>query len=122
LVISEDTMPPSAQGLIEGLLTRDPVARLGSGPRGAEEVQRSPFFNTIDWAALDARDLTPPWVPSVDGDGTDTKYFDEIADGDVDPGSLVDERRRQRWGWGNTEEKVASSLFAGFSYRGEGGV
>ncbi|KAH9094702.1 hypothetical protein LEN26_018106 [Aphanomyces euteiches] len=55
----------SAVSLIRGLLTRDPMQRLGSGPRGADEVLTHPFFNSIDWADLLAKRIPPPFNPGV---------------------------------------------------------
>ncbi|OQR84502.1 RAC family serine/threonine-protein kinase [Achlya hypogyna] len=55
----------SAVSLIRGLLTRDPTQRLGSGPRGADEVLTHPFFDSIDWAELLAKRIPPPFNPGV---------------------------------------------------------
>ncbi|XP_011488331.1 ribosomal protein S6 kinase alpha-5 isoform X2 [Oryzias latipes] len=37
-------MDPSAKDLIQRLLTKDPTKRLGSGPDGAENVKKHPFY------------------------------------------------------------------------------
>lgn len=35
---------------VDGLMQRTPWVRLsGSGPDGAEEIKRHPFYSTIDW-------------------------------------------------------------------------
>ena len=54
-----DTMSPSAQGMLEGMLTSNPSQRLGAGPNGSDNVRGHPFFNSIDWEALDARQIPP---------------------------------------------------------------
>jgi len=42
------------------LLERNPQRRLGSGPKGAEEIKQFPFFKGISWEAAARRDLRPP--------------------------------------------------------------
>ena len=56
-------MSLEAQSLIAGLLTRDPLRRLGSGPGGAAEIKRHPFFRGLDWAALLRRQVPSPYRP-----------------------------------------------------------
>jgi hypothetical protein len=50
---------------LQGLLTRDPTKRLGSGPGGSEAVRRHPFFKPISWAKLEARQLESKFKPEV---------------------------------------------------------
>ena len=49
----------------QGLLTRDPAKRLGSGPTGALEIKRHPFFKSINWAKLEKREILSSFRPSV---------------------------------------------------------
>mmetsp|Transcript_31979 Transcript_31979/g.55121 ORF Transcript_31979/g.55121 Transcript_31979/m.55121 type:complete len:678 (+) Transcript_31979:70-2103(+) len=53
-------MSPEAKSLIEGLLDKNPAARLGGGPRGAEEIKDHPFFSGIDWNEVYNKKLVPP--------------------------------------------------------------
>ncbi|NXP34225.1 KS6AA kinase, partial [Leiothrix lutea] len=46
-----------------------------SGPDGAEEIKRHPFYSTIDWNKLYRREIKPPFKPAV-GRPDDTFYFD----------------------------------------------
>ncbi|KDO28962.1 AGC protein kinase [Saprolegnia parasitica CBS 223.65] len=62
----------AAVDLIRGLLNRDPLHRLGSGPAGSDEVLMHPFFNEFDWAQLLQRKVTPPFDPRVSK--TDTVF------------------------------------------------
>ncbi|RQM25714.1 hypothetical protein B5M09_004306 [Aphanomyces astaci] len=39
--------------------------RLGSGPRGADEVLTHPFFDAIDWGELLSKRIPPPFNPGV---------------------------------------------------------
>ena len=41
-----------AKDLIRKLLNKDPVKRLGAGPRGINKIKSHPFFANIDWDAL----------------------------------------------------------------------
>ncbi|XP_044290938.1 ribosomal protein S6 kinase alpha-1 isoform X1 [Varanus komodoensis] len=65
-----------AQSLLRALFKRNPANRLGSGPDGAEEIKRHPFYSTIDWNKLFRREIKPPFKPAV-GRPDDTFYFDK---------------------------------------------
>jgi hypothetical protein len=49
------------------LLDRDPFKRIACSPQGdsLEEVQRHPWFGSIDWTALNRKELPSPFVPDV---------------------------------------------------------
>jgi len=47
-----------AVSVSQGLLIRIPDQRLGGGPRDAEEVKTHLFFESIDWAALDRKEVS----------------------------------------------------------------
>lgn len=57
------------------LLTRDPSKRLGSSLDDAQEVQRHPFFKSLEWDSIMRREVAPPWEPNVVG-SLDTSQFD----------------------------------------------
>ncbi|KAG0001560.1 hypothetical protein BGZ79_004503 [Entomortierella chlamydospora] len=71
-----------AQDLIQKLLDKNPKTRLGSGsgPNGADAVaaiKAHPFFQGIDFARLQTRDVTPPFQPHVGITGDlDVSNFD----------------------------------------------
>ena len=48
--------------MLRGLLSRNPVNRFG-----IEEIKAHAFFETIDWVKLEARQVTPPYIPPVRG-------------------------------------------------------
>jgi hypothetical protein len=54
-----------SQNLLKGLLIRDASKRLGSGSDGSDAVKRHPFFKTINWARLEAREIESRFKPSV---------------------------------------------------------
>ncbi|XP_038640939.1 serine/threonine-protein kinase N2-like [Scyliorhinus canicula] len=58
------------------LLRRNPERRLGSSERDAEEVKKQPFFRELDWPALLAKKVKPPFIPTI-RDREDVSNFDE---------------------------------------------
>lgn len=71
------TLSAEAVDLLKHLLEREPKRRLGSGPSDSEEIKAHAFFDTIDFAKLEAKELPPPFVPQVAG-ATDTSNFDPM--------------------------------------------
>jgi serine/threonine protein kinase len=57
--------------LLEGFLTKDPSRRLGGD---VDELKAHPFFASINWLKLEAKELEPPFVPKLKK-ATDTAYF-----------------------------------------------
>ncbi|KAF0719309.1 Aste57867_1122 [Aphanomyces stellatus] len=60
-----------AKSLIRGLLERDPAKRLDEAG-----LRAHPFFGPIDWAALEAKQVRPPFKPRVTS-ATDLQNFDK---------------------------------------------
>ncbi|CAH8473931.1 unnamed protein product [Schistosoma margrebowiei] len=58
------------------LLRRNAAQRLGSSAQDAEEIKRQPFFRKLDFQALLAQKIKPPFVPVVSGP-EDVSNFDE---------------------------------------------
>eukprot|EP01018_Ginkgo_biloba_P004406 Gb_37828 [translate_table: standard] len=54
---------PPVDDLIDRLLMKDPSKRLGSSPRGVEEIKKHAFFKSIRWDDLE-KHHRPPFVPS----------------------------------------------------------
>ncbi|XP_043967481.1 serine/threonine-protein kinase N2-like [Gambusia affinis] len=69
------SLPTDAVSIMQKLLKKNPLKRLGGGERDANEVKGDQFFETIDWEALMARKLTPPFMPSIK-EPTDVSNFD----------------------------------------------
>ncbi|GBG84986.1 hypothetical protein CBR_g39450 [Chara braunii] len=63
--------------LLKGLLQKEPAKRLGSGPRGSEEIKGHPFFKGINWKKLEAKEIQPGFRPNV-ADKRCTANFDEM--------------------------------------------
>jgi len=68
------SMSWEAKDLLEGLLKKDPLERLGGGREDAEEIMKHPFFGPINWADLNKKKLKPPFKPQVKSE-VDTQYF-----------------------------------------------
>uniref|UniRef100_A0A8C5ESY5 Ribosomal protein S6 kinase n=1 Tax=Gouania willdenowi TaxID=441366 RepID=A0A8C5ESY5_GOUWI len=54
-----------AKDLIQRLLIKDPKKRLGSGPNGAENVKKHPFYQKINWEDLAAKTVLAPFKPVI---------------------------------------------------------
>ncbi|XP_071731639.1 serine/threonine-protein kinase AtPK1/AtPK6-like [Rutidosis leptorrhynchoides] len=65
-----------AHSLLKGLLTKDPSTRLGSGPRGSDDIKGHKWFRTINWRKLESRELQPKFKPDVSGEDC-TENFDK---------------------------------------------
>uniref|UniRef100_A0A8C2G5W5 non-specific serine/threonine protein kinase n=1 Tax=Cyprinus carpio TaxID=7962 RepID=A0A8C2G5W5_CYPCA len=51
--------------LLRKLLVKDPHKRLGSGPRGAEEIKSHPFFKGLNWSDLAEKKVQSPFRPEL---------------------------------------------------------
>mmetsp|Transcript_20516 Transcript_20516/g.28667 ORF Transcript_20516/g.28667 Transcript_20516/m.28667 type:complete len:534 (-) Transcript_20516:362-1963(-) len=65
---------PQSKSILQGLLNRNPVERLGSRDDAAA-VKSHPFFKDMDWELLYQKRLRPPFRPQV-GQLADTANFD----------------------------------------------
>ncbi|XP_038649705.1 serine/threonine-protein kinase N2 isoform X2 [Scyliorhinus canicula] len=62
--------------IMRRLLRRNPERRLGASERDAEDVKKQAFFRAIDWIALLAKKVKPPFQPIIQ-DREDVSNFDE---------------------------------------------
>jgi len=53
-------LSPECKNIILGLLTQDPVRRLGCKQGGTEELKRDPWFKEINFSKLYAKQLPSP--------------------------------------------------------------
>lgn len=67
-------LSPEAQSLLRALFKRNPANRLGAGAGGVEDLKRHEFFASIDFEALHAKKIKPPFQPAVCG--PEDAYFD----------------------------------------------
>ncbi|KAH9257324.1 hypothetical protein BASA81_004481 [Batrachochytrium salamandrivorans] len=70
-----DDLSEEAKAILQGLLTRDPLQRLGS-LGGLDAIKHHPFFLGVDFARCLECKLVPPFVPQLLHEA-DTSHFDE---------------------------------------------
>ncbi|XP_054854506.1 serine/threonine-protein kinase N3 [Eublepharis macularius] len=80
-IVNEDVRYPrflstETISIIRKLLRKCPERRLGAGAADAEEIKIHPFYTEIDWDALFAKAVKPPFVPTLRG-ATDISNFDQ---------------------------------------------
>lgn len=80
-----DEIKADARSLLTGLLTRNPLQRLGHN--GAEEIKKHAFFSKIDWKRLMLKQYTPSFKPSVES-AIDTSNFDSEFTRSVTPSGV----------------------------------
>ncbi|XP_028458257.1 serine/threonine-protein kinase N2 isoform X2 [Perca flavescens] len=69
-------LSPESVSLIQKLLQKTPEMRLGAGEEDASEIKRHKFFQGMDWGALLAKKMKPPFLPVVRA-LKDVSNFDE---------------------------------------------
>ena len=57
-------------------MTKPIESRLGCAPTGERDIKTHPFFESVDWEALEAKEIPPPFKPRVKG-GMDASNFDK---------------------------------------------
>lgn len=61
---------------IRGFLDRDPTTRLGcrSNGQGIVDIHQHPWFSSIDWDSLQAKESQPPFVPDMNTANFDVSH------------------------------------------------
>ena len=87
-----------ARSLLIGLLEFKPGERLGA-KRGWEEVKAHPFFKDVDWAAMQAMGVKPPFQPDLTHANCtpDADLADQLLD--KTPKRIKDEEQKVFDGW-----------------------
>ena len=75
--------------LIQGLLVRDPLRRLGSGPGDIKELERARFFESLSFDKVFQKEYTPIYKPNL-GSETDVANFDPQFTNETAMDSVVD--------------------------------
>lgn len=82
ICFAELTFPKFVQGdsrdILCKFLDRNPARRLGSGPEGSKNIKEHPFFSGLDWDALLAQEVTPPYKPEVTDGKMDTSNVAKV--------------------------------------------
>ncbi|KAM3620806.1 uncharacterized protein V6R79_002229 [Siganus canaliculatus] len=91
-----------SKNLIELLFERDPSRRM----EFARKIRTHPFFKTINWTALEKREVEPPFKPKVKSPG-DFSNFDR---------EFLNEKPRLSHADKNLIDSMDQTAFAGFSF------
>ncbi|XP_074533579.1 protein kinase C, delta b isoform X2 [Halichoeres trimaculatus] len=91
-----------AKSLLELLFERDPSRRLGV----VGNIRAHPFFKSINWTALEKREVEPPFKPKVKSPG-DCSNFDR---------EFLSEKPRLSHADKNLIDSMDQTAFAGFSF------
>lgn len=100
------SLPPVAKSFICGLLEREPGRRLGSGRNGEGDIQRHPFFATIDWGKIEKREVKPPYAPTIKNKREVSNFDSEFTD--EDPTLSPPDQ--------DAIDQMDQALFTGFSF------
>ncbi|XP_069497841.1 serine/threonine-protein kinase N2 [Ambystoma mexicanum] len=68
-----------AISIMRRLLRRNPERRLGASDKDADDVKKHHFFRQIDWNALLAKKVKPPFVPTIKGREDVSNFDDEFT-------------------------------------------
>ncbi|KAK0087028.1 hypothetical protein PV325_001872 [Microctonus aethiopoides] len=81
-ILHDDVLYPvwlskTAVSILKGFMTKNPARRLGcvTSNGGENAIKAHPFFQTMDWKALEARKLKPPFMPKINNE-KDAMNFD----------------------------------------------
>ncbi|XP_078517762.1 protein kinase C delta type isoform X5 [Lissotriton helveticus] len=91
-----------SKDILEKLFERDPLKRLGI----TGNIKLHPFFKTINWTALEKREVDPPFKPKVKSPG-DYNNFDR---------EFLSEKPRLSYSDKNLIDSMDQSAFHGFSF------
>uniref|UniRef100_A0A8B9RRH9 Protein kinase C delta n=3 Tax=Accipitrinae TaxID=8955 RepID=A0A8B9RRH9_9AVES len=91
-----------SKDILEKLFERDPTRRLGV----TGNIRDHPFFKTINWTALEKREVDPPFRPKVKS-ASDYNNFDR---------EFLSEKPKLSYSDKNLIESMDQSAFDGFSF------
>ncbi|CAO0794077.1 unnamed protein product [Mucor circinelloides] len=77
---------PNSKDLLKRLLTADLTKRYGNLKDGSEDIKRHVWFQGVDFNRVLARQIRPPYVPSIRGEG-DASHFDRYPETDEQYGN-----------------------------------
>ncbi|CAL1264946.1 unnamed protein product [Larinioides sclopetarius] len=95
-----------AKNILENLLIKSPVKRLGMPANPTGDIKDHPFFSTILWDKLERKEIPPPFKPTVSSE-YDTRNFDSYYTTDSPSLSPVDDQ---------ILASMDQEQFQGFSY------
>ncbi|KAI5636612.1 protein kinase domain-containing protein [Phthorimaea operculella] len=69
-----------AASVLKGFLNKNPVERLGCGEHGFMDIVNHPFFKSIEWEALEQKQVLPPFKPRLEGERDLANFPPEFTD------------------------------------------
>ena len=101
-------MSVKAGSVIRGFLSKDPNERLGfSNEHWFSGIMNHAFFSSIDWEALERKQLISPYVPTMKDERDLVNFPPEFTDEPVDFTSPEDQ---------GIIQNIDQSEFEGFEY------
>ncbi|KAJ1721844.1 hypothetical protein LPJ53_003664 [Coemansia erecta] len=105
---------------MRGFLHKDPAKRLGCGSGGFDAIKAHPFFASINWPLLEAKQLDPPFAPNSDQSNFDISHDLEemlLEPDPLDPKKRTAMKRHQTPPEHDTPEyREIQSQFSAFDY------
>ncbi|ORX56313.1 kinase-like protein [Hesseltinella vesiculosa] len=99
-----EDMDPVTTNMIAGLLERNPLRRLGTGPEGPINIRSHPYFDSLEWPDVYYKRIKPLYLPNIQS-SADFSHFD--------PDYL---NMTPRLSPTETHTDHASDLFQGYSF------
>ena len=85
VILTKTIRPPrslsvKAGKIITGFLNKNPKERLGCNSEyGFREIIEHPFFSSIDWEALEQKQINPPYLPTLQDERDLVNFPDEFT-------------------------------------------
>ncbi|XP_065561183.1 atypical protein kinase C-like isoform X1 [Artemia franciscana] len=96
-----------ASSILKGFLNKNPADRLGCRKEsGFEDIMQHPFYKSVDWAMLERKQVSPPYIPRTENE-RDLAHF---------PAEFTDEPVQLTPDDPTAIEKIDQSEFEGFEY------
>ncbi|CAK4631212.1 hypothetical protein LEN26_015062 [Aphanomyces euteiches] len=93
--VPQDVVGADAASLILGLIERDISKRLGTNEPVPFSIMNHPYFSGINWDILQAKGMTPEWIPAADEIYVDDE-FSSVIPVDTPEWRMLDEVDRAR--------------------------
>ena len=102
----------TARSLIDLLLDRSPISRLGSLGLGSLDILEHDFFDEISFIELEGKSIPAPMVPEISNPYDDSNFDDEDEFDETDDDDSDDEmaRNKKEWATYNTNPEIFSAF------------